>query len=185
LVIISVVFKEIICDYNRLKNLKYVSGILLCIAGNDMDSDANYRIRVRKGDFEVEVQGDDRVWVEGKFKELTTQKVAVSISKRVEVEGMPTTLGEFLDQKGNPSKHTDTIAVFAYWLFKVEKMESFNVKDVINCYDRTRKAKPSNPNQIVNQNVASHIFAEASGKKDDLKAWVITRTGEEYVEKMK
>jgi len=147
-------------------------------------NDVNYRIKVKKGDFEVEVQGD-KDWVEGKFKELTTQEIAVSIAKEVAAKGMPATLGEFLDQKGNPSKHTDSIAVFAYWLFKVEKMESFNVKDIIDCYDRTRKAKPSNPNQIINQNVASHIFAEASEKKDGLKAWVITRTGEEFVEQMK
>lgn len=150
----------------------------------DVMSDVNYRIKVRKGDFEVEVQGD-KVWVESKFKELTTQGVAVSIAKEVEAKGMPATLGEFLDQKGNPSKHTDSIAVFAYWLFKVEKMESFNVKDIIDCYDKTRKAKPSNPNQMINQNVERHIFAEASAKKDGLKAWVITRTGEEYVEQMK
>jgi len=33
--------------------------------------------------------------------------------------------------------------------------------------------------------VTSHLFAEAKEKKDGLKAWVITRTGEEYVEQMK
>jgi hypothetical protein len=147
-------------------------------------SDVNYRIKIRKGDFEVEVQGD-KIWVESKFKELTTQEVAISVSKKVATEGIPETLGEFLDQKGNPSKHTDSMAIFAYWLFKVEKAESFNVKDMIDCYDKTRKAKPSNPNQIINQNVQRHIFAEASEKKDGLKAWVITRTGEEFVEQMK
>ena len=146
--------------------------------------EVSYRIKVRKGDFEVEVQGDKR-WVEGKFKELTSQEVAIPITKEVEAKGMPATLGEFLDQKGNPSKHTDAMTVFAYWLFKVEKMESFNVKDIISCYDKTRKAKPSNPNQIINQNVARHVFAEAPSEKDSLKAWVITRTGEEYVEQMK
>jgi hypothetical protein len=98
---------------------------------------------------------------------------------------MPGTLGEFLDLKGDPSRHTDSIAVFAYWLFKVEKMTSFNVQDILGCYDRTRKAKPSNVNQIINQNVTSHLFADAPEKKDNLKAWVITRKGEEYVEQMK
>ncbi len=147
-------------------------------------SDMNYRIRVRKGDFEVEVQGD-KVWVEGKFKELITQEISISTQKEITAKSMPGTIGEFLDQKGNPSKHTDSVAVFAYWLFNVEKMPTFNVQDILNCYDRTRKAKPSNVNQIVNQNVASHIFAEASEKKDGLKGWVITRTGEEYVEQMK
>jgi len=145
-------------------------------------SEVSYRIKVRKGDFEVEVQGD-KDWVEAKFKELT-QEVAIPTTK-VEVKGMPATLGEFLDQRGNPSKHTDAMAVFAYWLFKVEKMESFNVKDIISCYDKTRKAKPSNPNQIINQNVARHLFAEASAEKDGFKAWIITRTGEEYVEQMR
>ena len=147
-------------------------------------TETNYRIRVKQGDFEVEVQGD-KDWVESKFKELTTQEVFISLPKKVAAKGMPGTLGEFLDQKGNPSKHTDSVAVFAYWLFKVEKMTTFNVQDIIECYDKTRKAKPSNVNQIINQNVASHVFAEASEKKDGLKAWVITRTGEEYVEQMK
>lgn len=147
-------------------------------------TDTGYRIKVKQGDYEVEVQGD-KEWVEGKFKELTTQEVSISIPRGVVEKGMPGTLGEFLDLKGNPSKHTDSVAVFAYWLFKVEKMETFNVQDILDCYDKTRKAKPSNVNQIINQNVASHIFAEASEKKDGLKAWVITRTGEEYVEQMK
>lgn len=147
-------------------------------------NDTNYRIRVKQGDFEMEVQGD-KDWVEGKFKELSTKEAIISLQKEVGAKGMPGTLGEFLDQKGNPSKHTDSVAVFAYWLFKVEKMATFNVQDILECYDKTRKAKPSNVNQIINQNVASHVFAEASEKKDGLKAWVITRTGEEYVEQMK
>jgi hypothetical protein len=147
-------------------------------------STIEYRISVKRGDFEVEVQGD-REWVERKYKELTTERIAIPAPENIKTEEMPGTIGEFLDIKGNPSKHTDSVTVFAYWLFKVEKKATFNVQDILNCYDRTRKAKPSNVNQIVNQNVASHIFAEASEKKDGLKAWVITRKGEEYVEQMK
>jgi len=147
-------------------------------------NDLTYRIKIKKGEYELEVEGD-KDWVETKFKELISKEVSIPMAQEVSEKGMPETLGEFLDQKGNPSKHTDSIAVFAYWLFKVEKMESFNVKDITVCYDRTRKPKPSNPNQIINQNVANHIFAEASEQKDGLKAWVITRTGEEYVEQMK
>jgi hypothetical protein len=129
------------------------------------------------------VQGD-KDWVEAKYKELTNEKGPASTSKVIEVGTMPETLGEFLDLKGDPSKHTDAVAVFAYWLFKIEKMASFNVQDILACYDRTRRVKPSNVNQIINQNVASHLFADASEKKDNLKAWVITRKGEEYVEQI-
>lgn len=130
----------------------------------------------------MEVQGD-KDWVETKYKELTSPQKGI-VTNAAETVTMPGTLGEFLDLKGNPSRHTDSIAVFAYWLFKIEKMSSFNAQDILNCYEKTRKPKPSNVNQIINQNVATHIFAEASEKKDGIKAWVITRTGEEYVEQL-
>jgi hypothetical protein len=143
-----------------------------------------YRIRVKKGDFEVEVQGD-KDWVEKKFKELTAE--SSSIGKKMEIQNtdIPQTLGEFLDQKGNPQKHTDVVAVYAFWLFRVEKMNSFNVRDIILCYEKTRKTKPSNPNTIINQNVKTHLFADAPERKDGYKAWIITRTGEEYVKELK
>jgi hypothetical protein len=144
-----------------------------------------YKIRLRKGDFELEVQSNDRDWVETKFQELKKQETVVAKVEALEKRHIPETLGEFLDKKGNPQKHTDRVTVFAYWLFKVEKMELFNVKDIIDCYNKTRIPKPSNPNQIINQNVATHIFAETTEKKDGYKAWVITRTGEQYVEQMR
>lgn len=146
-------------------------------------SETNYRIRYRKDNFEVEVQGD-KEWVEKKFEELTSKQISI-VEERHEVKGMPGTLGEFLDMKGDPKKHTDITAIFAYWLFKVEHMESFNVKDILDCYDRTRKTKPANTNETINGNVERHIFEVAKEKKDGFKAWVITRTGEEYVEQMK
>lgn len=143
-----------------------------------------YKIRFRKGDFEAEVQGD-REWVEKKFKELVSEDFKDSLPKELGREDMPESLGEFLDIKGNPQKHTDVVAAFAYWLFRKEGFQSFNVKDIIDCYDKTRRVKPKNPNQIINANVSSHLFSEAGEKKDNLKAWVITRTGEDFVEKMK
>lgn len=149
-----------------------------------MNENMPYKMKLRQGDFEVEVQGD-KEWVETKFAELAAQKTVVSGAKITGAKSMPGTLGEFLDLKGDPSKHTDSIAVFAYWLFKIDNIASFNVQDILNCYDRTRKPKPTNVNQIINQNVATHILAETPEKKDGLKAWTITRKGEEYVEQMK
>ena len=151
--------------------------------GNSL-SEISYRIKLRRNDFEVEVQGD-KLWVESKFKELITEKASVVGLGEIARMSMPETLGEFMDQKGNPEKHTDVAAVYAYWLFKVEGMKSFNVKDITSCYDSTRKPKQSNPNMTINQNVATHLFAEAPEKKDGYKAWIITRTGEKYIEQMK
>jgi len=147
-------------------------------------SNIEYKIGFRKGDFEIEVQGD-KEWVERKFSELISEDFKASLSRESKMTGMPETLGEFLDRKGNPQKHTDLVAVYAYWIFKKESVESFNVRDIVNCYDKTRRVKPKNPNQIINVNVRNHFFAESGDKKDGLKAWIITRTGEDYVEQMK
>jgi hypothetical protein len=144
--------------------------------------DMLYKIKVRKGDFEIEVQGD-REWVEAKLKELTREEFQVPLAK-METIGMPATLVEFLEQKGNPQRHTALVAVFAYWLLKAEKTESFNAKDIVSCYDRTRRVKPTNPNQIINTNVRSNLFAVAKEKKEGYKAWFLTHTGEEFVEKL-
>jgi len=148
----------------------------------DKMSEANYRIRYKKGDFEVEVQGD-KDWVEKKFKELSGKEITVIGGEKV--GGMPKTLVEFLGMKGNPKKHTDIMAVFAQWLLKIEKMDSFNVNDILACYDKTKKTKTKNPNQAINNNIGRKVFAEAKEKKDGLKAWFITDTGQEYIEKMK
>lgn len=147
-------------------------------------SETNYRIRYKKDSFEIEVQGD-KAWVEKKFEELTSKEIGITGEKRGEAAGMPGSLGEFLGTKGNPKKHTDVTAVFAYWMLKVENIKSFNVKDMLDRYDLTRKTKPTNINVAMDTNVERHVFAVASEKKDGLKAWVITDTGEEYVRALK
>jgi len=149
-----------------------------------MESSVNYRIRMRKGNFELEVQGD-KEWVEAKFDELTTgeNQEAPAPSEPSE-EQIPKTLGEFLEMKHNPQKHTELVAAYAYWLLKAEQKQSFNVKDIISCYDMTRRVKPKNPNQIINVNIRNNLFARASENKDGYKAWFLTHTGEEFVKNM-
>jgi hypothetical protein len=147
-------------------------------------SETNYRIKYKKGDFEVDVQGD-KSWVETKFSELTSKEVVVASAKVQErAKTMPSSLGDFLETKG-AGKQTDDTAVFAYWLLKSESVESFNANDMLNCYERTRKTKPKNINATIDKNVSRHIFDVAREKKDGLKAWVLTQTGEKYVEQMK
>jgi len=147
-------------------------------------SEANYRIRYKKGDFEVELQGD-KDWVDSKFKELTESKTispAVTSSKGV----VPaTSLVEFIKAKGNPSDHTDIAIIFSYWLHKKEKMISYNKTDIENCYAKARITKPANVTDLMNRVQGKGYVMPASEKKDNKKAWVITRSGENYVEQMK
>lgn len=148
-----------------------------------MANETNYRLKYRKGDFEVDVQGD-KTWVENKFKELTEGKLVTMEEAPPKVEGLPESLGEFIRARGNPSKHGDIAIVFSYWLHKKEKMSSYNIDDIEKCYDDTRTRKPKNIGDAMNKAQAKAYLMPASKKKERRKAWVITRAGEEYVEKM-
>jgi len=157
-------------------------------------SDANYRIRYKKGDFEVEVQGD-KAWVEVKFEELKKDvppKMSPNSASNSQTPTLTTSDGtltgsivEFIKIKGNPARDTDRAVLFAYWLFKKENMSSFNAADINNCYDQARIPKSTNISSIMNQIQSQGFVATVKEKKDGKKAWVITTTGEAFVEQMK
>lgn len=148
-------------------------------------SDLTYRLKYVKGDFEVELQGD-KEWVEKKFYELTNRTPVEQVDEKTpeEVE-LPKTLAEFLNLKGDQKTHPSMIAIFAYWLKEAESIESFNVKDLEDCYKRTGKTKPRNISDAINYNVKKHIFSEQENTKEGLKSWKITREGKEFVDGMK
>lgn len=146
-------------------------------------TETSYRIRYRKGDFEVEIQGD-KEWIEKKFKELTGEKITKSIALVAKAKALPDSLVEFLKIHGNPKEHTDRAIIFSYWLFYKENMKAFNVDDIAKCYDEARITKPKNITDTMNKLQAKGYLKQA-GEKDGKKAWVITQAGEEYVEKMK
>lgn len=149
-----------------------------------MESASNYKIRIRKGESEIEVQGDKQ-WVEQKFKELMSENKQATLAASSSKEDVPTTLGELLEIKNNPQKHTELVAVYAYWLLKAEKQQTFNAKDILTCYDTTRRAKPKNANQIINADIQANLFAPANENKDGYKAWFLTHKGEEFVENLR
>jgi len=153
-------------------------------------NDQRYIIRVRKGDFEIEVQGDKQ-WVENKFKELTSQVVtALKVETMAKAEEkpkgkgkLPVSLAEFLRQKGSPQQHIILVVLFGYWLFYKKNIQTFNVRDVSICYDDARIPESTNTSQYMNQAQAKGYFKRVEERKDGLVAWTITPTGEEYVEK--
>lgn len=156
-------------------------------------SDSNYRIKYKKGDFEIEVQGD-KAWVENKFDVLRKETPPKTIPQENSFaptsapatgeQTLPGTLVEFTRIK-NPSQYTDRIVIFAYWLFKKEKMSSYNSSDIENCYNETRITKPANISDMMNKIQGQGLITPVKEEKDGKKAWVITDTGEKYVEQMK
>jgi len=154
-------------------------------------SESNYRIKYRKGDFEVDVQGD-KEWVEKKFEELTTKEITIVGAKAPKIEGvkigkvaLPSSLSEFVKQKGSPSKHIDLVSIFGYWLFHKKNVKMFSTKDIASCYADARIPESANISQEMNNAQGMGYFRREEEKKDNRIAWTITPTGEEYVEQMK
>ncbi|MEM3580195.1 MAG: hypothetical protein QXH40_04985 [Candidatus Bathyarchaeia archaeon] len=145
-------------------------------------TETSYRFKYKKGDFEIEIQGD-KEWVEKKFKEVMGEKIIEPATLIAKVKALPDSLVEFLKIKGDPKEHIDRIIVFSYWLFYKENLKSYNVDDIERCYDETRIAKPTNIHAFMND-LQAKGYLKPAGEKDGKKAWVVTRTGEEYVEKM-
>lgn len=152
-------------------------------------SETNYRIKYKKGDFELELQGD-KAWVEARFKELTTTEIIKSpittspiASPTTEVSGLPETLAEFVKMKGNPTKHSVLAVIFGYWLFHKRNEKSFNIKDIDKCYDDVRIQESSNTSQYLNEAQGKGFFKRLEEKKDAQTAWTITQSGDKFVEK--
>lgn len=156
-------------------------------------NDVRYKIRIKRGNLEVEVQGDKQ-WVENKFEELTSKEAFTALKVQVEPmvkaeekpkekEELPVSLAEFLRQKGSPHQHKILVVLFSYWLFHKENLRTFNVRDISACYDDARIPESTNTSQYMNQAQAEGYFKRVEERKDGLVAWTITPTGEEYVEK--
>ena len=81
-----------------------------------------------------------------------------------------------------PKSNVQKTLLVAYFLEKYESFISFNVKDLEEGFRSAKEKVPSNINMFVNQNIKQGYMMEFSEKKDNLKAWTLTNTGEDYVD---
>ncbi len=72
--------------------------------------------------------------------------------------------------------------VIAYFLEKYEALESTNIKDIESGFRMAKEKVPDNINYKVIKNISRGFMMEAKEKKNNLKAWTLTSTGERYVE---
>jgi len=90
---------------------------------------------------------------------------------------------EFLAMK-DAQTETKKVLVLGYYLEHVEGMESFNATDLESIFRSAKERPPKNINDVVNKNInPGRFIMEAAEKRDDKKAWVLTSTGEKYVDK--
>lgn len=90
-------------------------------------------------------------------------------------------LKEFLKQK-KPKSYTEIALAIGFYLEKHEGLSSFTAKDIENGFSAAKEKPPKNVNDTVNINVKNAHMMDCKARKDARKAWVLTRSGEDYVE---
>lgn len=104
-------------------------------------------------------------------------------AKRTQVEGKKLSVKEFLLTK-KPTDDVQRTLVIGYYLEHFELMDSFNIKDLADGFRLAKEPLPTNINDKVNLNIKGEkgYMMEAKEKKDKFKAWVLTNSGEKFVE---
>jgi predicted nucleotidyltransferase component of viral defense system len=160
------------------------------IKGGAKMLEAQYLMRYKKGDLEIEVQGD-KAFVEEKFRELlelkpkgTGKETIISTGIQPQIEtGRKVSLSEFFNSK-NPKSHGDKILVFGYYLEKIMNESSFNLAEIERCYMQSRMPKTKNFRPYITQLIRDGFLMDAEEKKDSKKAWILTDSGIKYVEEL-
>lgn len=88
---------------------------------------------------------------------------------------------EFIFTK-EPKDEVQKVLALAYYLEKHEGLLALNSKDLEQAFREAKEAVPDNINYKVIRNIKKGHMMEAKEKKDNLKAWGITASGERLVE---
>jgi len=88
---------------------------------------------------------------------------------------------EFILAK-KPEGDVQKTLVIGYYLEKYEGLDSFTAKDIEDGFRTAKETVPENINDKVNLNIKNGHMMEAKEKKDNRKAWVLTASGERYIE---
>lgn len=102
------------------------------------------------------------------------------LGRKPEAVKKPQSIREFMLEK-KPGNDVQRTLVIGYYLENYESLASFNAKDLERGFRRAKERVPENVNDKVQKNVRKGHMMEAKDKKDNLKAWILTNSGEEHV----
>lgn len=101
--------------------------------------------------------------------------------RKPQAEDKQLSVKEFLLTK-KPSDDVQRTLVIGYYLEHFESMDRFNIRDLADSFRSAKEPPPTNINDKVNMNIRKGQMMEAKEKKDKSKAWVLTNSGEKFVE---
>jgi len=102
-------------------------------------------------------------------------------AKKTQAEGKRLSIKEFILTK-KPTDDVKRTLVIGYYLEHFDSMDSFNIKDLANGFRAAKEPPPININDKVNMNIRKGHMMEAKEKKEKSKAWVLTNSGEKFIE---
>ena len=102
-------------------------------------------------------------------------------AKKTQGEGKKLSIKEFILTK-KPGDDVQKTLVVGYYLEHFESMDRFNARDLSDGFRSAKEPLPTNINDKVNLNIGKGYMMEAKEKKDKFKAWVLTNSGEKFVE---
>ncbi|MGB8218370.1 MAG: hypothetical protein WCE94_13810 [Candidatus Methanoperedens sp.] len=88
---------------------------------------------------------------------------------------------EFILSK-SPTGDVQKTLVIGYYLEKYDGLLSFNVKDIENAFRAAKETVPDNINYKIFRNIEKGYMMESKEKKDNLKSFTLTSSGERFVE---
>lgn len=91
-------------------------------------------------------------------------------------------LREFIIDRA-PSNAVQTTLTIAYYLEIFDGVAPFNAADLEQGFRAARESVPPNINDKANMCVGKGYFMVDKNKKDNMKAWLVTRTGLQAVDK--
>jgi len=112
--------------------------------------------------------------LEGRFKNVVRQPTSKDPKGLSVREFMLTT---------KPTNDVAKTLAIAYYLEKYEGVTSFNADDIARCFQLAKEPAPENINDKINMNIRKGHIAEAKEKKNKKKAWFVSNSGEQFLER--
>lgn len=98
-------------------------------------------------------------------------------------EDKPVALAEF-KQDFETETYADKATVVSRYLEKHEDKEGFTSDDLKDAFKKCKWKRPANMSDIVSKAAGKDLFMEI-GEQDGKKKWMLTETGEDYVEDLR
>ncbi len=167
--------------------------------GSEATLTGQYRIKVRKGDWEVEVSAPEKDFVTSTSDRLldllSVQMKAADIREiekpleapmiRVEPEQVrnikPQTLNEFFRQF-KLQTHLEKILVLGYWCEIKQGQPHFSADDIISRYKEVKEPPPANIRRDLGNLVAKGFLLSDGKSADGISTYELTNTGIKEVE---